>query len=164
MKNLKRIASISILIALILAVSVANAVNAAGEIHTINVGGYPNTLAYDLSKGEIYMTVFNANSGYDTVSVISDSSNSVVANLTVGNLPSDIAYDSAKGEVFVANSLSDTVSVIPDSSDTSSSPSPTIPEFTAAAIILLLVPALVTISAVALAVKKSTRSSHDQNR
>ena len=45
MKNLKRIASISILFTIILAMSVANAANAVVEIRTITVGGNPNTLS-----------------------------------------------------------------------------------------------------------------------
>ena len=51
-----------------------------------------------------------------TVSVISDSNNAVVANLTVGNDPTVVAYDSGVGEIFVGNSGS--VSVISDSSNT----------------------------------------------
>ncbi len=124
-------------------------------------GTSPDVIAYDSGNDEIFATNYAPNFNSNTVSVISDSSNSVVANLTVGNLPSDIAYDSAKGEVFVANSLSDTVSVIPNASDASSSPSPTIPEFSTTAIILLLVLGLVTICAVALVVKKATRTNHD---
>ena len=43
-------------------------------------------------------------SNSDTVSVISDTTNTVVAKITVGNSPCDIAYDPAKNEVFVYNS------------------------------------------------------------
>ena len=56
-----------------------------------------------------------------TVSVISDSTNAVVATLTAGNSNTwDIgaAYDSGKGEVFVSNNVDNTVSVISDSSNT----------------------------------------------
>ena len=51
------------------------------------------------------------------VSVISDSTNAVVATVTAGNFPYGMAYDSAKGEVFVFNEDSGTVSVISDSSN-----------------------------------------------
>ena len=50
-----------------------------------------------------------------SVSVISDSNNQVIATVNVGSGPLGVAYDSAKGEIFVANSVSGTVSVISDS-------------------------------------------------
>jgi hypothetical protein len=81
MKNLKRISSISILFIIILALSVANAVHAVGEIRTITVGGDPNTLAYDSGKGEIYATAVNPSLNVSAVYAISDNSNKVVANL-----------------------------------------------------------------------------------
>jgi DNA-binding beta-propeller fold protein YncE len=36
----------------------------------------------------------------------------VVATVNVGTNPSGVAYDSARGEVFIANFLDDTVSVL----------------------------------------------------
>jgi DNA-binding beta-propeller fold protein YncE len=50
------------------------------------------------------------------VSVISDVTNAVVATITVGSGPLGVAYDGGKGEIFVANSGSNTVSVISDGS------------------------------------------------
>ena len=67
---------------------------------------------YDSSKGEIFVASSSGN-----VSVISDSTNAVVATVTAGNYPYGMAYDSAKGEVFVFNEDSGTVSVISDSSN-----------------------------------------------
>ena len=57
------------------------------------------------------MTIFNTNLGYDTVSVISDSSNTVVANLNLGNNLhlGWIVYDSGKGEIYV------TIPLVPSS-------------------------------------------------
>ena len=52
-----------------------------------------------------------------SVSVISDSTNAVVATVTVGINPESVAYDSGKGEIFVANDGSNTVSVISDSTN-----------------------------------------------
>jgi YVTN family beta-propeller protein len=49
------------------------------------------------------------------VLVISDSTNTVVANVTVGSQPASITYDSAKNEIFVANHNSSSVSAISDS-------------------------------------------------
>ena len=89
---------------------------------TVPSGGVGEYLAYDSILGEIYST--NGESA-NTVSVISDSSNTVVATVTVGVDPVDIAYDAGKGEMFVINDenpassgLNSTVSVIQDSSNT----------------------------------------------
>jgi YVTN family beta-propeller protein len=62
--------------------------------------------------------MFVANSGGNTVSVISDSNNSLVATITVGSNPYDLDYDSAKREIFVANTYSRSISVISDSNNT----------------------------------------------
>jgi YVTN family beta-propeller protein len=79
---------------------------------TLPVGNFPRGLAYDSAKGEVFV----ANYGANTVSVISDSNNSVDATpINVGVGPSDLAYDAAKGEVFVTNYGGNTVSVIDDS-------------------------------------------------
>ncbi len=77
------------------------------------VGTKPNKVIYDPAMGEVFV----ANSGYNTVSVISDVSNSVVKTITVGSGPSGGAYDSGMHEIFIANSVPGTVSVISDSSN-----------------------------------------------
>ncbi len=77
-------------------------------------GAHPDKVAYDSGKGEVFV----ANEGSNNVSVISDSSNRVVASIPVGVNPQDVAYDSGKGEVFVSNGGSNNVSVISDSSNT----------------------------------------------
>jgi DNA-binding beta-propeller fold protein YncE len=101
------------------------------------IGGYPVNIAYDSAKGEIFVVEQGAtttNGSYDAsagfVSVVSDTTNSVVATIQLGDFPSAIAYDSAKGELFVANdgrTQSDTsasntatgiVSVISDATNT----------------------------------------------
>jgi len=51
------------------------------------------------------------------VSVISDTTNAVVASIPVGSSPQWMAYDGTKGEVFVANANSNTVSVISDTTN-----------------------------------------------
>lgn len=78
-----------------------------------NPGSYYG-IAYDSDKSEIFLT----NVDFDLVSVISDNTNAVVANIPVGSQPVGIAYDSAKGELFVANYASDSVSVISDITNT----------------------------------------------
>ena len=67
-------------------------------------------VAYDSGKGEIFVT----NTGSNTVSVISDESNTVVATVNVDKAPTGICYDPFMHEVFVSNSNSATVSVISD--------------------------------------------------
>src|SRR5438132_704729 len=81
---------------------------------TVPVGANPTFAAYDSGQGEVFV----ANTGDDTVSVISDSSNTVTATVSVGAGPFGVSYDSGTGEVFVANTGDDTVSVISDSSNT----------------------------------------------
>lgn len=85
-------------------------VNATSIPVIIPVGKDPQGIAYDPGTGEMYV----ANFGSNTVSVISDSTNTVVATIEVGTQPKNIAYDSGKDEMFVTNWGSDTVSVISD--------------------------------------------------
>jgi YVTN family beta-propeller protein len=95
----------------------------AANIDVVNNSGraYPALLAgaaYDPSKGDVFVTGYGYNDTGNTVYVISDATNSVVANVTVGKGPPyAIAYDSGKGEVYVANYNASTVSVISDTSD-----------------------------------------------
>ena len=70
-------------------------------------------VAYDSGKGEIFVT----HAGVNAVTVISDITNAVVANITVGLHPYDVAYDSHTGEIFVANTIDGTVSVISDNTN-----------------------------------------------
>jgi YVTN family beta-propeller protein len=96
------------------------------------VGNVPNSVAYDSTKGEVFVSNGGQNDvkslPSSLVSVISDSNNAVVANVTVGSAPFGEVYDPAKSEIFVANFGANTVSVISDSSSlsTTSTPSPTI--------------------------------------
>ena len=71
-------------------------------------------VAFDSRLGEIFV----ANYGSNTVSVISDSNNTVIANINVGSSPESVAYDSANGLIFVTNQYPGTVSVISDSNNT----------------------------------------------
>ena len=78
----------------------------------------PVALVYDSGRGEIF-----ANSADGVVSVISDSTNTVVANMSAGSGNGgydvgDLAYDSGQNEVFVANPYTKSVYVISDSTDT----------------------------------------------
>jgi len=115
MKKLKKIYLVSLLITttLILSSATVHAFEVTAAITLENPGGYYG-IAYDSGKSEIFLT----NADFDLVSVISDSTNAVVANIPVGSQPVGIAYDSAKGELFVANYASDSISVIADGTNT----------------------------------------------
>jgi len=73
----------------------------------VTFGNRPDGVAYDSAKGEVFV----ANQGTNTVSVISDATNAVVATVPVGSAPFGVAYDPAKGEVFVADDGSGSASV-----------------------------------------------------
>lgn len=138
--------------------SAVNAVYALGVTATVTVGNLPGAMAYDSAKGEIFVANEGVAAGTSTISVISDSNNTAVATIPV-EAPFGVAYDSGKSEIFVTNTLfehsllnpttnfiSNTVSVISDSSNTSASPAPatsvsptTVPEFSTEALILAMV-------------------------
>ena len=108
----------------VFALSIAHSVYGFTVIATIPVGTpgtdnpYDYGAVYDSGKGEVFVT----NAGSDTVSVISDKTNAVIATVPMRFAPYALAYDSAKGEIFVANGNAQTtlgtVSVISDSTNT----------------------------------------------
>ncbi len=67
-----------------------------GITGTITVGGFPDRLVFDSGTGEVFVQ----NKVDGTISVISDSNDTVIATLPVGQYPQGMAYDSIKGEVF----------------------------------------------------------------
>ena len=87
--------------------------NTWGLAVTVPVGSRPMFVAYDSSKGELFVTNFNSNN----VSVISDSTYAVVATVPVGAGPAGLAYDPVLGQLYVANSLANTVTVISDATN-----------------------------------------------
>ena len=113
MKNLIKVFFVLFLI-VIIGMSEANSVNALGINATIKVGMFPEGVAYDSSMGEIFVANWLSNS----VSIISDTTNFVLENVTVGSAPSDVTYDSGKGEIFIANWNSNSASVISDKTNT----------------------------------------------
>jgi len=119
MGNIRRVSLFSMLIVAILILLPVNAVHGVGLIGKITVGNEPYGVAYDPSKGEVFVT----NNFYNTVSVISDINNTVVANIPVGLSPEGLAYDYRKSEVFVANTanldgINGNISVISDTNNT----------------------------------------------
>ena len=114
---------LSLIFIIIFALSTACVVQAAGVTSTITVGFAPLGIAYDSAKGEIFVGNagspggFNVTSqaGTNTVSVISDSNNKVVATIDMGAPAGNVVYDSGKGEIFVIAYGGSKVSVISDS-------------------------------------------------
>lgn len=98
-------------------------------VANVTVGEDPIGVAYDPAKGEVFVTnsegtsyvagTYNGTAD-GTVSVISDATNTVVANVTVGIQPGGIAYDSSKGELFVLSGSTPTLSIISDASGATS--------------------------------------------
>ncbi len=115
---------LSLILIAIFALSIAHSVYGLRVTATIPVGTpgtdapYDYGVAYDSGKGEVFVT----NAGSDTVSVISDKTNAVVATVPMRYAPYALAYDSSKGEIFVTNGNAQTtlgtVSVISDSTNT----------------------------------------------
>jgi YVTN family beta-propeller protein len=114
----KILALLSVMIFVVSCASMVHAVTQLSVPPTITVGSSPEYAAYDSAKGEIFVT----NQGDGSVSVISDSSNSVIQTIAgVGQYPTGIACDSSLGEMFVTcegdGSNSGSVAVISDSSN-----------------------------------------------
>ncbi len=76
-------------------------------------GIQPTSIVHDDANGLLYVTSYLTNS----VVVINETSNSVVATIPVGVYPQAIAYDSWNGHLFVANSQSGNVTVIDGASN-----------------------------------------------
>lgn len=72
---------------------------------TIPAGTSPGPIVYDSGKGEFFVADTELT---HNVVVISDTSNTVIANISITNHTasiSDLAYDPAKGEVFVSYTI-----------------------------------------------------------
>jgi YVTN family beta-propeller protein len=74
----------------------------------------PSDAVYDEGRGEVFVS----NEGSNSVSVISDLTNNVVATIAVGGFPFSVSYDNNKGEIYVAEQNSKNVSVISDVTNT----------------------------------------------
>ena len=92
-KNWNFVVSFFIILVALLVVARVQAVEVTA---TVSVGSFPSGIVYDSGKGEMFV----ANYGNNTVSVISDCSNTVISTIKVGIEPQGIAYDSIKGEIF----------------------------------------------------------------
>lgn len=120
------------------------------------VGPFPDAVAYDTAKGELFVVTPDSNA----TSIISDTTDTVVATKGAGPGPFDIAYDPAKGELFVTNPNADTLTIISDASATatsSSSATSTKSAFPPSFLTVLAANALVLVVLGALASKRRSR-------
>jgi YVTN family beta-propeller protein len=81
---------------------------------TISVGSYPLGVAVDPAARTVYV----ANAGDDTVSVIDAATGTVTGTIPVGSGPDAVAVDPAARTVYVANADGGTVSVIDGATST----------------------------------------------
>src|SRR5690349_17407419 len=77
-------------------------------ITTIPVAGSPDGIIADSNNGNLFVTDGSTGS----TKVISGSTNSVTATIQIGSFSGGGAFNPIKGEVYVANWLAGTVSVI----------------------------------------------------
>jgi YVTN family beta-propeller protein len=92
---------------------VAKQTSGLNENAHIDVGSSPVSIGVLENKVTLTYTVYVANSGSNTVSVISAENNTKIGeDISVGEAPAAIGVDQASGTVYVANSFSNTVSVI----------------------------------------------------
>jgi YVTN family beta-propeller protein len=113
LRNIKVSKLLSTSLIIFFALSIASMVYVSASTSSISVGASPTGIAYDTAKGWIYVV----SSGTDSVSVISDSTNSIIKTIPVGSIPTGIVYDSGKSAIYVTNHGSNSVSVISDSSN-----------------------------------------------
>ncbi len=78
------------------------------------MGLAPMGAAFDSGNGDLYFILFESSN----VSVVSGSTNTVVANVSGGLDPWGVTFDSLNGDVYVVNDLSNDVSVIAGSTNT----------------------------------------------
>lgn len=87
-------------------------------VATIPVGAAPSGPAYDSANGDVYFSIVNTTTYQDYESAMSGSTNKVVANVSVGSDSQQAAFDPVNGDVYVANSGSNSVSVVAGSTNT----------------------------------------------
>lgn len=84
-------------------------------VSVINVGPYPSAIGYSSVSHDIYVT----NEYSNTVTIISDSTNTVVKTIGVGTIPSGITTGSGdEGHLFMSNMGSANVTVINTTTNT----------------------------------------------
>jgi YVTN family beta-propeller protein len=79
---------------------------------TIPVGSDPDAIAYDPASGKLFVANYQSN----TISTISDSTNTVIATTPSGSGPNGAAFDPTTGDVFMPNRYANNVTVLSSSS------------------------------------------------
>jgi YVTN family beta-propeller protein len=87
----------------------ANKISAIDEDPKIAVGNIPNSIAVEAFD---FNTVYVANGGSNSISVISGENNSRIKDIRVGEEPRAIGINEMTNTIYVVNSESDSVSVI----------------------------------------------------
>ena len=82
------------------------------EIETISGFSTPYGIALDPDNGLVYVSNYGQFNMTGTVSVINDTTNTVVGNLPVGKNPLAIIYNPANEFFYAANTLSNSLSII----------------------------------------------------
>ncbi len=83
------------------------------------MGTNPIAIEYNPRNGDIYVTNLSSND----VSIIGESTNTVIDTLRVGVHPSSLEYNPSNGEIYVANEMSGDVTVIFTNTSTDRIPS-----------------------------------------
>jgi YVTN family beta-propeller protein len=82
------------------------------EIELINGFSAPFGIAIDPDNRLVYVSNYGQFNTTGTVSVINDTTNTIIGNLYVGKNPQAIMYNPANGLFYIANTLSNTLSII----------------------------------------------------
>ena len=85
-------------------------------ISNMSLGCYAY-FALDSARGELWATSGSCVSGRNEVTVISDSSYSLVATITVGTTPHGLTFDTNTGEILTASQVTDSVSAVSSSTN-----------------------------------------------
>ncbi|MEO0076056.1 MAG: T9SS type A sorting domain-containing protein [candidate division WOR-3 bacterium] len=99
----------SLIIGLFIGTYLLSAQNMVYIETTIPVGSYPYVFAYNPQP---YNKVYCANIGSNTVTIIDNWSNAVIATIRVGQEPCAFAYNSTNNKIYCANQKSNDVSII----------------------------------------------------
>jgi YVTN family beta-propeller protein len=82
------------------------------EIETISGFSAPYGIAFDPGNGLVYVSNKGQSNTTGTVSVINDTTNTIIGNLLVGKIPQAIMFNPANGFFYVANTFSNTLSIV----------------------------------------------------
>ena len=114
--RLARVRFIAIGLSLVLIMTIANTARGDTVVATVKVGPAPDSFAFDSSNGDIYVANELTPTQAHSVSVISGSTNAIVANVALStSSPTGVTYDSINGDVYVA---AENVSVISGETNT----------------------------------------------